>query len=429
MKHYLLSIIFFLSVTASCIAGGSEIFPLNGAKTLSLNGLYFAGSDGVVNSVTNPASLIFLENHGIEFSINDRLSENQFNRYNNTLFRSFRNDEYIINGGIYFTINNNIKLGISYQPSIKYNVEWPYANYFSKDSSSSLLVFDFFNRLTIEAFAPSAAFRFGIFTVGVAPIAYRIKNSLAFPKSNALWGNFNSAGYQFEYDQEGWAYGFSLGAISQINPELRLALSIRSGYSSNLKGTAVSSMFKDLYTASSKVNLTSKLEIPWIFGAGALYNLSPEITLNVDAQYSLWGSVQKNININFNDALWQQNLSTVDPLTGITGNSFNLSYKNTIDIGAGLEYFPEGDISYRIGYKYSQSPNQLATYNMLFPSGDQHWFSAGFGLREENFLLDGTVCYAVSFSKNITNGVVNNINGKYSYNVIIPTVSLKYLIR
>lgn len=428
MKTILLSMIFFLSVT-SCFAGGSEIFPLNSAKTLSLNGLYFAGSDGVVNAIINPASLIFVEGHGIELSINDRLSENQFNRYNNTLFRSFRNDEYIINGGAYFSITKNIKVGASYQPSVKYNVEWPYANFFSKDSSSSLLVFDFFNRLTIEAFAPSVAFGFGNFTIGVAPVAYRIKNSIAFPKSNAAWGNFNSAGYQFEYDQEGWAYGFSLGAISQINPELRIALSVRSGYSSNLKGSAASSMFSDLYSASSKVNLTSKLEIPWIFGAGALFNFSPEITLNVDAQYSLWGSVQKNISFNFNDALWQQNLSAVDPLTGITGNNFNLSYKNTIDIGAGMEYFPEGDISYRISYKYSQSPNQQATYNMLYPAGDQHWFSAGFGLRDEKFLLDGTVSYAVSFSKSISNGIVNNINGKYSYNVIVPTVSVKYLIR
>jgi long-subunit fatty acid transport protein len=429
MKYNLLSIIFFLSVTVSCFAGGSEIFPLNGAKTLSLNGLYFAGSDGVVNSVTNPASLIFVENYGIEFSINDRLSENQFNRYNNTLFRSFRNDEYIINGGVYFSITKNIKVGVSYQPSIKYNVEWPYANFFSKDSLSSLLVFDFFNRLTIEAFAPSAAFRFGNFTVGVAPIAYRIKSSLAFPRSNAAWGNFNSAGYQFEYDQEGWAYGFSLGVISQINPELRFALSVRSGYSSNLKGSAVSSMFSDLYSASSKVNLTSKLEIPWIFGVGALYTLSPELTLNLDGQYSLWGSVQKSMNLSFDNAVWQGNLSTVDQLTGITGSSFNLTYKNTIDIGVGLEYIPEGDLSYRFGYKYSQSPNQQETYNMLFPSGDQHWFSAGFGLREENFLLDGTVSYAIGFSKSITNGVVNNINGKYSYNVIIPSVTLKYLIR
>jgi long-subunit fatty acid transport protein len=188
-------------------------------------------------------------------------------------------------------------------------------------------------------------------------------------------------------------------------------------------------MFSDLYSAASKVNVSSKLEIPWIFGVGALYNLSPEITLNLDAQYSLWGSIQKNININFNDALWQQNLSAVDPLTGITGNSINLSYKNTIDIGIGMEYFPEGDITYRIGYKYSQSPNQQATYNMLFPAGDQHWLSAGFGLKDENFVLDGTVSYAVSFSKNISNGIVNNINGNYSYDVIIPTVSIKYLIR
>lgn len=429
MKLNLLSIIFFLSVTVSCFAGGSELYPLNGAKTLSLNGLYFAGSDGVVNSIINPASLIFVENYGMEFSIGDRLSENKFERYNNSLYRSFRNDEYIINGGLYFSLTNNIKVGVSYQPSIKYNVEWPYANFFSKDSLSSLLVFDFFNRLTIEAFAPSAAFRFGNFTVGVAPVAYRIKHSLAFPRSNAAWANLNSAGYQFEYDQEGWAYGFSLGAIAQINPEIRLALSVRSGYSSNLNGTAQSKMFSELDSASSIVNIKSKLEIPWIFGAGALYAISSELTLNVDVQYSLWGSVQKSMNLSFDDAVWQGNLSTVDPLTGITGSSFNLTYKNTIDIGAGLEYIPEGDLSYRFGYKYSQSPNQEETYNMLFPSGDQHWFSAGFGLREENFLLDGTVSYAIGFSKNITNGAVNNINGKYSYSVIIPSISLKYLIR
>jgi len=210
---------------------------------------------------------------------------------------------------------------------------------------------------------------------------------------------------------------------------MRLAISIRSGYSSNLKGTAVSTMFSDLDSISSKVNVASKLEIPWIFGTGALYTISPELTLNIDAQYSLWGSVQKSMDFSFNDAVWQQNLSTVDQLTGINGTSFNLSYKNTIDVGAGLEYIPEGDISYRFGYKFSQSPNQKSTYSMFFPAGDQHWFSAGFGLREDDFILDGTVAYAIGFSNKVTNGIVNNINGKYSYSVVIPSVSIKYLIK
>lgn len=419
----------FLSITGSCFAGGTELYPSNGAKTLSLNGLYFAGSDGIVSTIMNPASLMFVENNGVEFSIMDRLAQNKFEGGSSGLYRSFRNDEYIINGGVFYSVSENLKVGVSYQPSLKYNVEWPYANFFHNDSLQAVLAFDYFNRLTSEAISAAAAFRIGNITIGIAPIAYRVTYNTAFPKSNAAWSSLSAGGYQFEYKQDAWTYGFSLGAIAQINPEVKLAFSIRSGYSADIKGTATSPMFTRLDSVTSnRVNVSSKVEVPWIFGAGALYTLSPELTLNIDAQYALWGSTKKTMNFNFDDAVWQQRLSETDPLTGLTGNVFNLNFKNTFDIGAGIEYIPEGGVSYRFAYKFSQSRNNPATYNMLFPSLDQHWLSAGFGLTEENFVLDGTIAYGFSFSKSISNGNFN-INGNYGYSVVIPSVSLKYLIR
>lgn len=428
MKNKLLFMFFFLSLGAFAFAGGTELYPLNSSKTLSLNGLYFAGGGGVVNSISNPAALIFVEDSGIEFSISNRLAQNKFEGGKSGLYRSFRNDEYMVNGGVYYSISENVKVGLSYQPSLKYNVEWPYANYFDLDTLNSLIVFDFFNRLTVEAFSPSAAFRFNNITIGIAPVAYKITYKTAFPKSNPAWTGSNSAGYQFEYDQDGWAYGFSFGAIAQLNPEMRLAVSVRSGYSSDLEGTGNSKMFLELDSTDSNVNVSSKIEVPWIIGAGALYTISPEITVNLDMQYALWGSIQKSIDFSFNNNIWQQRLSGTDELTGITGSTFNLSYKNTFDLGAGIEYQPGGSVSYRFAYRYSQSPNSSSTYNMLFPSVDQHWISAGFGLTEENFVLDGTVAYGFAFSKSVSSNI-NNLNGKYGYSVVIPSVSLKYLIR
>jgi long-subunit fatty acid transport protein len=74
--------------------------------------------------------------------------------------------------GFLWSISNDFKAAISYQQVVDYNVSWPYANYFTEDSLSALLVFDFFNKVKVDAFSLSLVYRFSDFAIGVTPVAY-----------------------------------------------------------------------------------------------------------------------------------------------------------------------------------------------------------------------------------------------------------------
>lgn len=429
MKPFVTFILLFaVSIPGNLSAGGIETKPLTSSKSVSLNSLYFAGSDGIAKSFTNPAGLIYQSESGFEFSVLNRLAQSEFDNSSRGLFKSLREDEFNFNAGFLWSISDQLKIAISYQQVVDYNVSWPYANYFQADSLSSLLVFDFYNRINVEAFSAAAAYRFNGIVFGIAPVLYHITNKIAFPQNNSLWtSGIGTAAYQFEYNMEAWTFGFNAGIIAELSPDLNVALSVRSAYSADLEGDARSRMFVVTDSTDEVTDIKSVFEMPWIMGVGAVYSFSPAININFDIQYSLWGSTQESASISFNNSIWQNSLNQTDPGSGVDAGRFNYEYRNTLDIGLGFEYISSGNISYRAGYLFSQSQNSVVTYNMLFPSVDRHTLSIGACLSEGNLKFDAALLYSFGIRKEINNSEIPNLAGSYNYNLVIPMVTLKYM--
>jgi hypothetical protein len=417
------AVIVFL-ISAISLAGGTETIHLGGSKTLSLNGLYFAGADGIVKSLSNPAGFIYQEGNGVEFSVMNRLAQNRFESERRGLYKSFRNDEIIFGGGVFFGLTDQIKLAAAYQPDLNYNIEWPFANNFtSGDTISSLLVFDFYNRIVSDAISLSAAFRTGILSFGISPVLYRVRYESAFPVSNTLWPAQGNAAYQVEQNQDGWAYGFVIGALAELSADMRLGLSVKSGYKADLEGKGKTTVFTETET-----DVKSTIESPWILGLGALYSFDPKWNLNVDARYSLWSSVPKTLDLEFSNTSWGERFQQQDPLSEISGGSLNQIFRNSVDLGIGIEFLSSETFNYRFSYRYSQSHNEDEGYSMFFPTIDQHWLSLGFGLRDEFLLLDAVIAYGLGFRRTVDK-MGSNTAGEYGYDVAIPSISLKYIIR
>ncbi|MEO8399949.1 MAG: hypothetical protein ABI550_09080, partial [Ignavibacteriaceae bacterium] len=72
--------VFILAAIFICpsFAGDTNFNSIFGTRTFSLNGLYFAGVDGLSNVLSNPAGLSFLNKKGIELSVSDQISSHQF---------------------------------------------------------------------------------------------------------------------------------------------------------------------------------------------------------------------------------------------------------------------------------------------------------------------------------------------------------------
>jgi long-subunit fatty acid transport protein len=428
-RNLTLILILIFSHTAILFAGGTDTRLKSSSKTVSLNGLYFAGSDGIIKSFINPAGLIYLNESGIEFTILDCLAQNSFESSSGELYNSLREDEFSINGGFLWSVSDEMKTAFSYQEAVGYKTSWPYAQYYQQDSLNALLVFDLYNDLKVDAISASISYRFGNIIFGLSPLLYHITNKVAFSQDNQKWtSGVGAAAYQFEYDEDAWTFGLNLGAIAEFSDAFKVGLSVRSSYSADLEGTAKSKMFADTDSTDEATTVISNFEMPWIIGLGSVYSFTSNINLNIDFQYSLWGSTATSINHKFGNLIWQDNLTSTDPTSGINGGTFTLNYNNTIDLGIGFEYVSESMISYRVGYLFSQSPNSNETYSFLYPAVDTHTMSIGVGLREGNLLFDAALSYSIGVEKTVSENTVGNLNGNYNYDSIIPMVTLKYII-
>jgi long-subunit fatty acid transport protein len=180
-----------------------------------------------------------------------------------------------------------------------------------------------------------------------------------------------------------------------------------------------------LDTAATQVNLSANFEMPWAlarawFISGAnLGNQSRRGLLPV-------GRHAENLDFVFSDSKWQARLAQTDTVTGINASRFPLAFDNTIDVGLGFEYSPPQGLAYRAGYRYSQTPNSAATYIMLFPSVDQHWFTMGIGYKDGGISIDASLAYAIGVAAVITAAENPHSPGKYDSNAIVPAVTMQY---
>jgi len=427
-KYFILIPLFILSLNINLIAGDPGFSSSARAKTVALNGMYFTGMDGLQPVLGNPSVLALLNSGGVEMYIANHIGQHEFKNTRNEMYKSFNDDDYSFGGGIFWSFSPLFTAALSYQRATDYHVNWPYTNLFSLDSISALIAFDFFNEITIDAATVSTGIGFENFSFGASIHYYFVEHILSFPKTNERWNQgLGQAAYQLSYNQDGNAFGFNLGVSYQANDQLRFGVFAKSGFKADLDGTASGNLLRDLDSTASLVNINSSLEMPWEFGGGILYELNEDLKLNFDIKYSLWGSIEKSIAIDFENPVWQQRLSSIDSLTGINASNLNLSYDNSFDAGVGLEYYTS-NLILRTGYHFSQSPNTDATYNMLFPSVDQHIISIGIGYRDKNLIIDAAVAYAFGVEREVTGAAVKNSSGRYSSSMVLPAVTLRYLL-
>lgn len=425
MKFKMKTLIFFVCFSLYVFAGGTDFRPLVGARTISLNGLYFAGIDGLSGTIINPASLGYLTDKAIEGRAVDRLGLSEFNSSKMGLYRSFRDDDFNFEGGLYWNLAPGFTVAASYGRVYDYYVNWPFA--FLGADNSTILAFDMFNHFKIDAISPAASLKFGTITFGLAINFYDVSQEAAFPVRNNQSANGNGLfAYQFNYNQKAWTFGFNFGIDFDASDQLRIGAVVKSGFKASLKGDAQSNMFQAIDSTSNETNLSSDFEMPWIIGVGAVYNLAPDLYMNVDVSYHLYNSIQKSMNFKLEDQVWQNGLSHVDSISGFNPTSLPLNYKNQLDFGVGLELSMGDGTDLRVGYRYSQTPNSSETYSFLFPNVSQHSLSVGIGFKDGPYTLDAGLAYSFGISTKVQSNSFSRFSGTYNTNGYAPTITLRY---
>lgn len=427
-KKFTIFITILFIVSANLFAGTPSFKPVSSAKVISLNGIYAAGYDGISSLTNNPAGLAYLKGRAFEGSVFGKLGQQDFINSDGALFRSFRDDDINFNVGAYWRISDNLTVAVDYNNAYQYRVNWPFVKRIVGDSSSATLAFDHFNEYSITAINPSAAINLGSFSLGVSINVMNIKHKLGFYQGNKNWEDFEAGvgAYQVSVDEDAWAFGGTIGMQGDLTDNLRFGAFIKSTISVSLEGKAESKLFSEVDSTDAETSVSSEFELPWIFGLGFIYQFNPNLRVNVDALYNLWGSTQTSRNYKYGNSIWNNRLSNTDSLSGYTGSSFPLQYENSFDIGIGLEYDASSDIVVRCGYRYSQSQNTEETYSMLYPSVDQHWISLGVGFWFEELYVDMAIAYGTSTEKEVSASENLFHVGKYSGDAYIPSINVKY---
>jgi long-chain fatty acid transport protein len=341
------------------------------------------------------------------------------------LYRSFQQDNVALSAGIIYPLSEKIVIGLSYQRVYDYNVNWPFAVLTSTDSSSVLQTFDLVNNINVDAILSSVSFRFGSLSVGASVNIFNVKYKSAFPITNSEWGDtLGLPAYQMEYDMGAWSFGFNAGLMYDVSEDLRLGTFVRSSFSADLEGSVKSDLLSRIDSLSAQSEVTTTFEYPWVFGAGLLYKISTSWIVNLDFQYSLFGSSSESLVMNYSDPGWSTKNFQTDPLTGINPSNISLAFEDAFDAGAGIEY-DLTDWAFRGGYRFSQSQNSAARYNFLFPAVDQHWFSLGFGYNDTEYFVD--LCAAYAFGKNTEIVSFPAVSGIFDSETVNVSLKLKYI--
>lgn len=424
------AIILISSVTM--IAGDSNMSPITSTRALSLGGHYYAGRDNITSTFTNPAKVLCSPGLGFDINLNNVAGQHSNNRSNGDLHRSFFFSDMNGSAGLYWA-KTRFGFGLVYNnQALHYSVRWPLALLFEVNNVNRVFGYQLTSRLSADVIAPVLGFKFGRLSLGISANFYALDRQLAFPIGNRDYTiNGNNPAYQLKISQTGNAVGWNAGFVTFTSNRFRIGGSVRSGVSTDLSGNAFSEIFFDIDSTSSKSGISSQIEIPLIGGLGVLYKVNDRLSLNLDATVSLWDQVQSSCEYTYLDTAWVSRLPQSDPdsITGYFWQEQPWEFRNTLDIGLGLEYKTDGHMLYRFGYRFTQTPNGEKMYSLLFPEVNRHWFSVGLGYQQGGYSFDLGIAYSVGARTDIVAEANQNLPGEYHSKTIISSLNVKYMFK
>ncbi|MBD3385001.1 hypothetical protein GF407_08745, partial [candidate division KSB1 bacterium] len=184
--HYSVFVL-FLAFIPIAFAGDAGFHPVLSAETLARNGLLVAGNEGLGAIAINPATMTVDRSWRIElFSLN-RYAQQEYYHEKYGLYRSLRENDYRIFGGVAARISSRLSMAFAFYPSLAYRVDWPFAFWRERGTQISIFAFDMFHHIDIDTYAPALVYKNKTFAVGVTAMLNQVHQKLNFPVMNPAW--------------------------------------------------------------------------------------------------------------------------------------------------------------------------------------------------------------------------------------------------
>ena len=177
------------------------------------------------------------------------------------------------------------------------------------------------------------------------------------------------------------AWGWNLGAIFQVSPDMRIGASYRSRLNYTLEGT-VNTTFAGNGAAVPGGSFVASADatFPDMFSLSIAQKLGNKWDLLADITYTHW-SVLQQINI-------------VNTANGATRDQLVLNFQDAWRLSLGLNYHLSESWILRGGLAWDQSPVQDRYRTVRLPDNDRYWLALGASYRPAKTGLGFDVGYA-----------------------------------
>lgn len=226
---------------------------------------------------------------------------------------------------------------------------------------------------------------------------------------------------QYKENLSGFALGATIGALIKPIDRLGIGLTLRTPLKVKLSGDAEMANTAN-YGFATESDAERETNWPLWLGAGISFKATDKLTLNADAQYTNWKTID-TIGITYTDTTWQA-LKAHPQLGSAFNNDFVLNWKNTVQWRFGLEYAVSNVLALRAGYYQDPSPSPVETLNILLPEITYNVITAGFGYRTEKITLDFSVETLMGNKQD--SPMTGKMPGTHGMNLVVPNISFVY---
>lgn len=215
-----------------------------------------------------------------------------------------------------------------------------------------------------------------------------------------------------------WAYGVNIGALFQVNKELRIGVAYRSSIKHTLKGDVI---FSSTPGSAYNGTVSADLEVPDNFSISFVDAISPQWEVMGDITLTKW-STFKNL-----DIYRTGGTPYSGELTPLSHTAENWSDSYRYSLGATHRYNDSWKV--RVGLAYDQTPMSDQDRTPRIPDSDRTWLALGgqYIISAASALDFGYVhiyMKEATLDQNVAPGA--NVVGKYQNSVDILSVQYTY---
>jgi len=407
IRTTLISLALIIAISSTAFANGLSLNSV-GARALGMGGAFV----GVANDATalywNPAGLAGQQSSILVFGT-DIIPMATY-KMDLAGIDAKVNSNHYLSPNAFFNYNmGKLSLGLGVYVPAGLGAEWNATDFGYPEG------YDFLSKIGVVNISPAVAYQVtDKFSVGLAVNVYYAMFDMSQPV-------VAGAGvYQFEESSTGLGYGATLGLKYDLNEMFTFGATFRTKTNVTMSGTAKNPAFAAYGAPESEFDRDVTWPT-WIAG-GVAIRPNDKLTIAVDGQLSMWSENQELVAV-FENAAWDAAMSAGG------GDTFELKWKDALQLRLGVEYLLSENVVGRVGYYYDPAPAPDETVNVLFPSSTNNVVTGGLSYKMGQMCFTGAAEYLLGAERDIEMVAENAMPGVHQMDVFAFSLGFTYFLK